>query len=106
MIRYVFKNSAIKIFIYTNIEYSEEEKLKIIEEFHNSPLGGYQGLSKTIKIIKLHHQWKGLKTDVKKYITTCQSCQRNKSSNRPIQHPTPLLLRSLSKIFFLMCSAL
>lgn len=39
-----------------NIEYSEEEKLKIIKEFHNAPLGGYQGVSKTIKRIKQHHQ--------------------------------------------------
>jgi hypothetical protein len=65
IIKYIFKNSKIKFIIYVDIEYFEEEKLKIIEEFHNAPLGGHQGVSRTIKRIKLHHQWKGLKVMLK-----------------------------------------
>jgi len=38
IIRYIFENSKIKVFLYVDIEYSEEEKLKIIEEFHNDSL--------------------------------------------------------------------
>jgi len=75
MIRYIFKGSKIKIFV--NTTYTEDEKLKTIEEFHNARLGGHQGVSRTIKIIKQHYKWKGLKTGVKNCIESCQSCQRN-----------------------------
>jgi hypothetical protein len=85
MLRYIFKNSEIKIMVYSGDSYSEEEKHKIIEEFHLSPLGGHQGISRTIKRIKLHHTWKGLKKDVIEFIKKCISCQINKSSNHKTQ---------------------
>jgi hypothetical protein len=85
MIRYIFKNTKIKIVIYSINSYSEEEKNNIIEEFHFSPLGGHQGVS--IIRIKLHHNWKGLKKDVLEFIKSCASCQANKSSNRTVQQP-------------------
>jgi len=87
IIRYVFKKSNIKILVYSIDSYSEEEKHNIIEEFHLSPLGGHQGASRTIKRIKLHHNWKGLKKDVLEFIKSCASCQANKSSNRTVQQP-------------------
>lgn len=102
MIRYVFRNTQTQILIFTNDEYSQEEKLKIIEEFHNSPMGGHQGVSKTIKRIKLHHNWKGIKSDVKKFITSCKSCQQNKCSNRTIKQPmvvTTTASKPFEKIF-------
>lgn len=76
-----------QVLIFIDDEYSETDKLQIIEEFHNSPLGGQQGISRTIKRIKKHHRWKGLKKDVKMYIGSCQSCQQNKSSNRKTRQP-------------------
>lgn len=102
MLRYIFKNSKIKILIFINDEYSEEEKLRIIGEFHNSPMGGHQGVSRTIKRIKLHYQWKGLKSDVKKFIASCQSCQQNKSMNKTIKQPmviTTTAERPFEKVF-------
>lgn len=87
MIRYVFKNTQTQILIFDNNEYSNEEKLKIIEEFHNTPIGGHQGVSRTIKRIKQHHNWLGLKKDVQVFISSCSSCQKNKSTNTTIQQP-------------------
>jgi hypothetical protein len=87
MIRYVFKNSKIRVVIFVNSKHTEEEKRNIIEEFHITPLGGHQGVARTIKRIKEHHTWKGLKSDVKEYITSCTSCQVNKSGNRSVQQP-------------------
>jgi len=68
MIGFIFKNSQIKILLFTNVEYSEDEKKTIIKEFYETPLGGHQGVSRTMKRIKQHHTWKGLKAGVKEYI--------------------------------------
>lgn len=87
MIQYIFKKSNIKVFIFVNTIYSEEEKRNILKEFHGNPLGGHQGVSRTIKRIKQRHTWKNLKSDVKEYIKLCNSCQINKSSNHNIQQP-------------------
>jgi len=102
MLRYIFKNSEIKIIIYSGESYSEEEKQRIIEEFHLSPLGGHQGISRTIKRIKLHHTWKGLNKDVIEFIKKCSSCQFNKSSNYTTQQPmvvTSTAAKPFEKIF-------
>lgn len=87
MIRYIFRNTQIQILIFSDDEYSKEDKLKIIEEFHNSPMGGHQGIARTIKRIKQHHNWVGLKKDVQAYVSSCSSCKKNKSSNTTIQQP-------------------
>lgn len=102
MIRYIFKKSNIKILIFVNTVYSEEEKINIIKEFHENPLGGHQGVSRTIKRIKQHHTWKNLKSDVKEYIKLCNSCQINKSSNHKIQQPMVIsttAMRTFEKVF-------
>jgi len=36
-------------------KYSEEEKQQILYEYHNAPLGGHQGVSRTLNHIKLTH---------------------------------------------------
>ncbi|KAL4088948.1 hypothetical protein QTP88_024026 [Uroleucon formosanum] len=87
MIKYVFKGSRIKIVIHSHQRYSLEEKLKILEEFHNGVLGGHQGISRTIKRIKMQHSWKGLKAGVIDFIKKCQSFQVNKASNHTVKQP-------------------
>jgi len=49
MIRFHFKGSEIKILLFIDDTYTKEDKYKIIKEFHNSPLGGHKGISRTIK---------------------------------------------------------
>lgn len=87
MIRYVFRNTQTQILVFINNNYSEEEKQKILRKFHNTPLGGHQGISRTIKRIKQQHNWVGLKKDVQAYVLACPSCEKNKSSNTTIQQP-------------------
>lgn len=61
MIRFHFKGSGTQLLLLIDDTYTEEGKYKIIEEFHNSPLRGHQGISRTTKRIKQQHTWKGLK---------------------------------------------
>lgn len=102
MIKYIFKGSRIKIVIYSHQRYSPEEKLKILEEFHNGVLGGHQGISRTITRIKMQHSWKRLKADVIDFIKKYQSCQVNKASNHTVKQPmviTTIARAPFEKIF-------
>ena len=102
MLRYIFRKTGIEIIICTGIEYTEEEKLIILKQFHDSKLGGHLGINKTVKRIKSQFIWKGMKSDVKKYIRNCTSCQVNKVSNRHIKQPMAITSTSsqpFEKIF-------
>ena len=65
-----------------NREYTEEEKEKILYEYHDAPIGGHQGVQRTIKRLRQTHDWKGLTKDVEKYIAKCELCQKNKLTRR------------------------
>jgi hypothetical protein len=53
---------------------------EIIHAFHDPPLSGHRGVTATIDAIKRHLWWPTLAVDVRKYIGSCDACQRDKSS--------------------------
>jgi transposase InsO family protein len=63
-------------------EYSEEDKLQILHEYHDLPVGGHQGVTRTLNRIRLTHNWNGLTKDVEDYINKCEYCQKNKLSRK------------------------
>uniref|UniRef100_A0A2S2QET3 RNA-directed DNA polymerase n=1 Tax=Sipha flava TaxID=143950 RepID=A0A2S2QET3_9HEMI len=102
IIRYIFRKTDIEILICTEVEYTEEEKLDILKQFHDSRLGGHLGINKTIKKIQKQFKWKGMKTDIKTYIKNCTSCQKNKINNKKIKQPMAITSTSskpFEKIF-------
>jgi hypothetical protein len=66
---------------------SKERKQKIISEMHNCPIGGHQGIQRTIQRIKLYLSWPGLDQDVTQYIKRCIICQLNKDTRLDIKLP-------------------
>ena len=54
-----------------------ENKKQILEQFHDAV--GHVGYEKTLELIKQHHQWKGMATDVKNYIAGCLPCAERKA---------------------------
>jgi hypothetical protein len=54
---------------------------------HNCPIGGHQGIQRTIERIKLYLSWPGLEQDVTQYIKECKICQINKETHRNIRLP-------------------
>ncbi|KAM0730356.1 Retrovirus-related Pol polyprotein from transposon 412 [Formica fusca] len=70
-------------------KYTEEEKKQILYEYHDAPTGGHQGIERTIKRIRLNHNWHGLTKDVEKYISKCEFCQKNKLSRK---NKVPLII--------------
>jgi hypothetical protein len=66
---------------------SKERKNKIISEMHDCPVGGHQGVSRTIERIKLYLTWPGMEQDVIQHIKQCKVCQLNKETQRNIKLP-------------------
>ena len=82
MFRYIFKGTLINILIYSETVLSSQDKIEIMQLYHDSLLGGHLGVSKTLKRISAQVQWKGMRKDVREYIRKCESCQKNKSSKK------------------------
>jgi len=47
MLRFLFHGSSVHILVYTRDELTEEGKERAIQEHHENPLGGHQGISRT-----------------------------------------------------------
>ena len=47
---------------------------KFLRLFHESPIGGHSGFLKTYQRLKQQLYWKGMKGDVKRYVSVCQVC--------------------------------
>lgn len=53
--------------------------IKILHDFHHSPLGGHSGFLPTYQRISRNFYWKGIKQATKKYVAECDICQRMKA---------------------------
>jgi hypothetical protein len=53
----------------------------LLFEAHDAPYSGHLGADKTYHTLHRQYWWPGMKADVQKYVTECESCQRNKSKN-------------------------
>lgn len=51
MFRFVFKETNIEIYVYTQTELTDSEKQHILAEYHSSPLGGHRKIHQTLKRI-------------------------------------------------------
>lgn len=70
---------------------SQTSKLipKLLNEFHNSTLGGHSGIERSIKRLSAQFCWKGMGKDIKFYVQNCMVCQQMKPIN---QKPAGLLM--------------
>jgi hypothetical protein len=60
----------------------------ILEEHHDTVLGGHLGSTKTLNSVRRYFFWQGMEASVRDFVRSCQSCQQNKSSSK---HPMGLL---------------
>ena len=66
----------------------KELRTKLLIEHYDINISGYLGIDKTYESLRRNFYWPKMGKDVYKFVTTCDSCQRNKSSN---QTPAGLL---------------
>jgi hypothetical protein len=64
-----------------------QDKHEIIHTYHDSPVYGHPGISKTVQLTERNHWWPGMKHDVAEYIRGCANCQHHKVNNRPTRAP-------------------
>ncbi|KAL1919525.1 uncharacterized protein VTP21DRAFT_2218 [Calcarisporiella thermophila] len=77
------------------ISNDKEIRLQILQEHHDIPISGHLGIEKTYERVHRFFYWPRLQDAVKKYVTSCDVCQRTKSSNtlpagllQPLDTPT------------------
>lgn len=69
---------------------NKNEKLKLIEKFHDNPiLGGHCGQKRLLKKLRASYTWKNMSRDVANFIRNCHKCQINKIK---LKHPEPLVI--------------
>jgi hypothetical protein len=61
-------------------------------EYHDIPIAGHFGWRKCYDVLAQHYYWPNMVTDVRNYVTTCPTCQRNKPTPQPAVklHPLPV----------------
>ena len=67
----------------------------ILKEHHDNPIAGHFGVDKTYESISRIFYWPKMIRDIKRYIKSCDTCQRNKGTNsvpagllQPLNTPT------------------
>ncbi|CAI7846817.1 unnamed protein product, partial [Closterium sp. NIES-54] len=54
----------------------------LLEEFHDVPYAGHFGSNKTLAGIAKYYYWPRMASDVQQFVTSCDTCQRMKSSKQ------------------------
>lgn len=58
----------------------EDCKLDILQARHDAPASGHFGIAKTISLVKRDYWWPGMINYVKRYVKSCDTCCRSKTS--------------------------
>lgn len=76
-------------------------KTRILRECHDAPLSGHLGKDKTTEQVKRRCYWPGMDDFIRRYVTSCDACQRNKPSQQakmgPLQ-PLPIPTRPWQQV--------
>jgi len=57
-------------------------RTRLLAEVHDSTTGAHAGRDRMLSETHKRFHWDGLPTDVEHYVTTCETCQRNKHSKQ------------------------
>jgi hypothetical protein len=72
--------SRYPVLVVESKDLTPEKRNRIIKEMHSDPIGGHQGINRTVDRIKLYVSWPNMTTEVADYIKTCDVCQKMKHS--------------------------
>lgn len=72
-----------------NTLYDKDEKLLIIQNYHESKTN-HRGISETLERIQRNYYWCKMKQDINEFINACEICQRAKYSRISVDTPQVL----------------
>ena len=52
----------------------EDLEEEVISSYHNDPLHGHPGITRTMELIKRHYEFLNMRNKVSKFIKNCVSC--------------------------------
>lgn len=101
---YLFEGETDLITVFTHDLVELKNKFDIVEiirDFHMSPLGGHQGMNRTLKRIQNYFHWPNMAQDIEQFVSSCSLCQKNKVSrlNRVPMKITTTSTKPFEKIF-------
>jgi len=53
---------------------------EILAQCHDAPATGHYGIQKTFKLVSWTYEWPTMRSFIKKYVSTCDTCLQNKTS--------------------------
>lgn len=68
----------------------------ILKEAHDAPVSGHFGVKRTYETIRTRFYWRTIDQDVKRYVKSCDKCQKKKADSRPregLMMPMPIPAR-------------
>lgn len=74
----------------------------ILKRFHNSPTAAHGGISKTLELIRRNFFWPRMVSDVREYVSSCETCKVTKPTNkilRPEMGQMTVVERPFQRIF-------
>jgi hypothetical protein len=57
-----------------------ELQLRLIKEYHDTPLAGHPGRSNRFDLLSRQYYWKTMRKQVDQYVRSCAECQRSRTS--------------------------
>jgi hypothetical protein len=57
-------------------------RAQLLHDHHDASIAGHQGFDKTYAIMHQKFYWPRMTKDIQKYVNSCDTCQRNKASQR------------------------
>lgn len=96
IISFVFHGTNIKIHIYKNqINYpSPVEVPKILKENHGTTIAGHPGIQRMFNRIRATYYWKGMRSDIERFVKDCSLCKINKPLRKC--NKAPMIITSSS----------
>lgn len=93
-IRYIFKNISVNLTTDELKIITDNDKInEILKHYHDSFIGGHQGVNRTYARLKLQYYWENMRKTIKSYIKKCESCQKNKAMK---QSRAPMVINSVA----------
>jgi hypothetical protein len=64
-----------------------EDKRRLIQSHHDTPVHGHPGISKTIQLTERLYWWPKMRIDITEYVKGCADCQQHKVNTRLTKAP-------------------